>query len=46
MFRNPFSLSDVKDGSLIIIIIIIIVIIKVIWWRGSTKKIFAQGKIK
>ena len=38
MFRNPFSLSDVKDGSLIIIIIIIIiVIIKVIWW-GEVQK--------
>ena len=41
MFRNPFSLSDVKDGSLIIIIIIIIiiiVIIKVIWWGEVQKK--------
>ena len=43
MFRNPFSLSDVKDGSLIIIIII--VIIKVIWWGEVQKKYSRKGKL-
>ena len=46
MFRNPFSLSDVKDGSLIIIIIIIIiVIIKVIRWGEVQKKYSRKGKL-
>ena len=43
MFRNPFSLSDVRDGSLIIIIIIII---KVIWGGGEVQKKYSRkGKL-
>ena len=37
MFRNPFSLSDVRDGSLIIIIIITIMIKVIFFWGGGAK---------
>ena len=51
-FRNPFCLSDIRDGPLIIIITIIIIItygeLGGGGWAGEVQKnkIFAQGKLK